>query len=111
MQPLTDAEADGLLAKLTEHFREPVMPVSRYCAALSTWRALRVQQSLTPDSLLRSVETAIRKSNLLYRMIYCGEKPRTVECPAHKGHWNGPATGCAEGCGGTGWLPEPRRVT
>jgi hypothetical protein len=31
----------------------------------------------------------IRKSNLLYRLLYRREQLRTVACPAHKGHWAG----------------------
>jgi len=60
----------------------------------------------------------IQKSNLLARLIYCGETLRTERCPAHQGFWSGCDFGpdgseCA--CqkmqkGGfdsnvTGWLP------
>jgi hypothetical protein len=50
----------------------------------------------------------IHKSDLLYRLIYCGEKLRTEQCPEHKGEWSGlehPDHRCPHGCGLTGWLP------
>jgi hypothetical protein len=31
----------------------------------------------------------IRKSNLLWRLIYAGETLREQQCPVHKGHWSG----------------------
>lgn len=34
---LTDEQAEGMLKRLTKHFREPVQPVSRYCEKLQTW--------------------------------------------------------------------------
>jgi hypothetical protein len=34
---MTDAQATELLAQLSEHYREPVRPVSVYCDAFDTW--------------------------------------------------------------------------
>lgn len=59
--------------------------------------------------VLTTVELSIRKSNLLYRLIYCGEKLRTQKCPQHKGRWSGIEFGdnvCPHGCELTGWIPE-----
>lgn len=63
-----------------------------------------------------SVFLDISKSNLLYRLLYCGEKLREEMCPEHKGEWNGQAMldGCKHGCHGTGWLssvPVDKSVT
>ena len=53
----------------------------------------------------------IRKSSLLARTLYDGQKVRTRRCPEHKGHWSGlespPDRYCKHGCGFFGWLPEP----
>ncbi len=53
----------------------------------------------------------LRKSNLLWRLIYGGESLRSRECPTHKGRWsgmawNGDECACAGGGCITGWLPE-----
>lgn len=58
----------------------------------------------------------ISKSNLLYRLLYCGEKLREEMCPKHKGEWNDQAMldGCEHNCHGTGWLssvPVDKSVT
>lgn len=63
------------------------------------------------EDMVREVEhvfLSIRKSNLLARVLYDGEKVRTTQCPEHKGKWNGQAMlmGCPHKCGGTGWLRE-----
>lgn len=95
---MTDEEAQAMLKQLSEHFREPVMPVSKYCAALDTWhRALitegsgRSKSSSNEElaSMVSHVFLQIRKSNLLYRLIYAGETLRTEKCPDHKGRWSG----------------------
>lgn len=52
----------------------------------------------------------IRKSDLLDRLLYQGQKLRTERCPVHDGRWSGlehPTNYCEHGCGFTGWLPEP----
>ena len=53
--------------------------------------------------------TDISKSDLLARMFYLGEEPRTEKCPLHKGHWSGiehDENVCPHGCGLCGWLPN-----
>lgn len=116
---MSSDEAELMLAKLAVHFREPVLPVSRYCNSLRTWRECVIEawksDGATEESrfsgLVRSiwdVELAIDKSSLLDRLIYWGEPLRTRKCPKHQGHWSGlphPANNCE--CGLTGWLPEP----
>ena len=51
----------------------------------------------------------IRKSNLLARLLYAGEKVCTQKCPDHKGSWVGQGD-CHYGCDLTGWLPEKPEV-
>lgn len=62
--------------------------------------------------VLQPILIDIRKSALLWRLLYQGQKVRNVKCAIHKGHlamhqWMGsPSEGekpCA--CNGTGWLP------
>ena len=101
---LSDEEANELLRKLREHFHEPVLPLSRVCSALTTW------SEASGDHLPL---TAIRKSNLLFRMLFLGEPLRTTPCPTHKGKWSGckelGTCDCQCGWDVTGWLPnEPR---
>ena len=124
---LTEEQAQGLLDVLKRHYKQPVLPMSKFCDAISTWfrcieRVNRKEQEANPDEKtwrsrgaryydqLRNIERDIRKSNLLARLLYSGEKLRTRECPEHKGKWSGcaaPGQGCPHGCGHTGWLPEP----
>ena len=126
---MTEQEAQEMLAKLRVHYGQPVMPVRTYCEALENWRrAIEAnnrsvetehrdpyRQGAQYHEVLHRVFTDMRKSALLWRLIYAGEKFRTVKCPEHKGHLNmgewigdgsrgGP---CTHGCQGTGWLPEP----
>lgn len=59
---------------------------------------------------VRDVFLQIRKSNLLARLLYGGEKLRTEMCPEHKGVWSGLEglrNRCPHGCQLTGWIPEP----
>jgi hypothetical protein len=52
--PLTDEQANEMLAVLSQHFRQPVQPINRYCDALRTWqhaledRARRLKVELFP---------------------------------------------------------------
>ena len=120
---MTDEEAEALLVQLSAHYRQPVRPVGRYCAALRTWSSAltdRAARTLDPDDK-KFAETVgfvflqIEKSNLLARLIYGGESLRTVPCPTHQGRWSGCVWGeaCAcqsnqngtVGCNVTGWLP------
>lgn len=122
---LTASEVEELTRILTRHHNEPVMPVSRYCDAFSKWAgalAERATRETDGDKHFRdanldaiaklalTIELAIRKSNLLYRLIYAGQPIRTQMCPIHKGHWSGYGHGghpceCQDGYDITGWLP------
>lgn len=159
-QDLTPEEAERLLVRLFGYYKEPVMPISRYCTGLRAWetaiqeRARSLCQKLYPKmqgstsapetkadyalyleerqqgsrvsarladvSDLRRFEDAaeavhhvflmIRKSSLLDRLLYGGEKLRTRKCPQHEGTWSGLEHNgniCPHGCHLTGWLPEP----
>lgn len=106
--PLTDEQAAQMLARLADHFGEPVMPVSRYCDALRTWSRCMLERHGYASRAGRAVayvELQIRKSNLLARLIYGGEELRTRECPRHRGRWSGVGV-CRHGCGETGWIPN-----
>lgn len=62
------------------------------------------------SEITHHVFTMIRKSSLLDRLLYAGEKLRTRKCPTHNGHWSGlehDGNVCPHGCQLTGWLPEP----
>lgn len=101
----------------------PTMHVNQYCNALDTWLgALEAALAREPaDEVLkdlvvaaRRVKLAVTKSNLLYRLIYLGQRLRTRPCPEHKGHWSGYSEqpcphGCSSGLDVTGWLPEPAK--
>lgn len=134
---MTDEEAAEALKALAKHYRQPVLPLDRFCAAITTWFRAIEQNNTDPAlrrgapflaentwrpeyqhghsyaGLLPRIETDIHKSYLLARLIYGGEKLRTRMCPLHLGHWDGPAQlgfpdqVCPHGCGGAGWLPEP----
>ena len=125
VSPMTDAEAEAMLAELTKHYRQPVMPVERYCAALQAWataledRAERSKEKHDEQQAqdVRHVFMSIRKSCLLDRLIYGGEKLRTEMCPVHQGKWSGCrwddesfACGCGFGSNVTGWL-KPKAAT
>lgn len=127
---LTPEQAEEMLMRLTRHFNEPVLPMSKYCAAFQTWAEV-VERACTDPTLMRDPEYPrrqyghayhehlryilldIRKSNLLGRMLYGGEPLRTEKCPEHGGHWDGQSMllGCRHGCDGTGWLKTPEMVT
>lgn len=103
----------------------PVMPITFFCDALKTWNRLYTEPPPTPpdeDQAKRRQEIGekasfvfiqIMKSNLLYRMLYDGEKPRETPCPIHKGRWSGCKLpedteckgACMSGSNVTGWLP------
>lgn len=113
---MTNDEAEAMLKQLSEHFHEPVMPVTRYCDALDTWaNAVRAGgyggNGGSLSDAISKVWLAIRKSNLLFRVLYLGQPLRTKKCPRHDGRWSGYGNGdpCPEGCSVgadiTGWLP------
>lgn len=103
----------------------PVMPVSFFCDFLKQWALLAStpypeeqhdqENKIRQESgeRARDVFLQIRKSNLLWRLIYAGEPLRTVPCPEHKGRWSGcnkpEDTACKGACmfesNVTGWLP------
>jgi hypothetical protein len=109
----------------------PVMPVSFFCDFLEEWadaygEPLRREETHEGEADqrrrfvdgIRHVFLQIRKSNLLWRTIYRGERLRTEPCPEHRGRWSGCAlpeeTDCKGACsfGGnvTGWLPTKEGV-
>lgn len=75
-----------------------------FCAALDDWAAL-----MSPANSRRGdgefakayglVRGMVRKSCLLSRTIYAGEKPSKTPCPVHKGVWSG----CHFGWPGSKW--------
>lgn len=128
------AQAEELLRALAEFYREPVMPISRYCTALETWaNCIKMNNGMYPAALipegfampkhgdghgasyvavLPGMLTDLRKSNLLYRLLYRGQPLRKRPCPQHRGHWSGWSIepcphGCSDGMNLTGWLAEP----
>jgi len=118
---MSEDEAQALLRRLEEHYRQPVMPLNHFCDAITLWFRCIEENNTDPElsesgyhgrqyyKFLRQMEIDIRKSNLLGRLLYAKEKFRTRKCPVHKGHWDGDAMffeGCPHKCGGTGWLPE-----
>lgn len=113
---------------------EPVRLVSDYCTAFRDWVRAISEAVERGDfdwdenmkekwrervEVLQGAEIDIRKSNLLYRLIYLGEQLRTEKCPRHKGRWSGYGWGHICACqdyedGGygpdlTGWLPVKKK--
>ena len=109
----------------------PVLPMPFFCDALTTWSNLFMKPPEIPlgheetdrydiktrkefGQDVQRIFIKIRKSNLLWRMLYEGEKPRTKPCPVHKGRWSGCRLpeemeckgACADGLNVTGWLKE-----
>lgn len=124
---MSDDEAKALLGQLSAYYGEPVMPLHRFCDAITTWFRSIEANCREPDlirnpehpeyqhgadyhMLLRRIEVDITKSDLLYRLLYNGQQLRTKMCPDHKGHWDGPSSvgleTCPHGCDGTGWLRD-----
>jgi hypothetical protein len=76
------------------------------CAEMTSWAF-----ALPELQLVGGLTVDIRKSCLLFRLIYAGESLRTRRCPIHEGRRSGcalePCTaGCSFGSNITGWLPE-----
>jgi hypothetical protein len=74
-----------------------------------------LQGYTTAAHLVSGVSLMVRKSNLLARLLYAGEKLRPTKCPEHKGIWSGietPASPgydarvCKHGCHLTGWVKD-----
>jgi hypothetical protein len=112
-------EVKGLLQRLEKHYEEPVMPLHRFCDAITLWMRCIEKSNTDPElskngyqgrqyyKFLSQIEIDIRKSNLLGRLLYGKERFRTEMCPIHKGHWDGEAMffdRCPHNCDGTGWL-------
>lgn len=131
-QKLDDETVARMLADLSAHFGEPVMPASRFCGKMRAWfravhdgAAREKAEQHWSNSLqalsgaIYAVDLAITKSACLARLIYGGEDIRTEQCPVHKGRWSGCAwrspecatseypDGCMDGSNVTGWLPLP----
>jgi hypothetical protein len=116
------------LDALSKYFHYPVMPIKVYCDALESWFRCMQEMHNDPErkdekykhgsdywtDRISQLVTDIRKSGLLYRLLYW--KPRDVvrtrKCPVHKGKmdtamWVGdPQRDFNCGCEGSGWLPE-----
>jgi len=118
---LTDPELIEAQRKLAAFYGEPVLPVSAYCNAFATWLDALAEKYRDPahtqyaPAWLRhrdgaDILLAIRKSNLLYRLIYCGEPLRERKCPLHQGVWSGIGD-CVHGCHQTGWLPNEKQTS
>lgn len=123
----TEEEARDLLAKLSLYYDEPVKPISEYCRAFRVWQeaiedaSLRETNPGLKESFeamagnLRATSLYVSKSNLLSRLLYCGEELRTEPCPVHKGHWAGCVWGehrcphCMSGDNVTGWV-APKKL-
>lgn len=84
------------------------MPVSRYCQKFREWVKVAVKAGVLAESVFLTVQLAITKSNLLWRLIYMDQDLRKEPCPIHKGKWSGVPTidFCPHGCEHTGWLPN-----
>ena len=112
---MTEAEALELRAQLEKHYGQRVAPVNEYCDALEAWAPLAVKAGQVTADAVNQVVLAVKKSNLLLRLIYMGEPLRTEQCPKHQGRWSGiPWPSKENRCecmdaGGqlTGWLPVP----
>jgi hypothetical protein len=117
-------ELKEMLQELSDHYGEPVRPVSEYCKAFETWMSVleenyreafkaggkqaaeRVHGAEVIPHFSR-IRLLINKSNFLARLVYGGEKLRTEKCPVHKGEWNGHAMlmgDCPHQCDGSGFL-------
>lgn len=111
-----EQEAKEALAALKKYHGLPMMSIGVYCNAFNIY--LKCLQELEEGhrreyhQYLTQIGIDIEKSNLLWRLLYNGQKLRTKMCPIHKGHWSGCAPepcpeGCSNGIDITGWLPEP----
>lgn len=73
----------------------PILPPnpSEFCNAIDEWAVLATEAGTRVNANFSSawftVRLAIRKSCLLDRMLYGGEKPSKTPCPVHEGRWSG----------------------
>lgn len=106
--PVTE-DSDVLIDRIASAFAAQRV---EYCEAFQTWANLYLKAEPDDYAAFSHVRIAVDKSNLLWRLIYGGEKVRTRPCPVHKGEWSGcildPDKLCACACGSnlTGWLPD-----
>ncbi len=124
----TEEELRTMHFALEQHYGEPVRPVSEYCKALETWKDCIQKLNATKPHQDEKVGTImgyqgaeyhqhldhiyvdIKKSNLLFRLIYVGEDFRPVRCPVHDGRIHFDTTiPCPNGCDHTGWCFEPEK--
>ena len=122
---LSTQEAQELLHRLEQFYKEPVLPLGKFCHAMRLWMDCIVKNNTDPTLMqgeaghgygyfrsLDQMRIDIRKSNLLGRLLYAKEPLRTRVCPLHKGHYDGEAMffkKCPHLCDGTGWLRERER--
>lgn len=87
-------------------------PPGGYCNCARYWSEQDKRWMTPVVEALNHLQLPIRKSNLLFRLIYLGEPLRTEKCPEHKGHWTGcwfdRSCDCQSGYDVTGWLPTPK---
>jgi hypothetical protein len=105
-----EQERVALLDRVSRLYQEPVLPLSRFCQALKIWGLMAEKRGIIPPGSYQAVSLGIEKSNLLGRIIYGDQLPRTTPCPLHEGRWSGlehPDNPCPYGCELTGWLREP----
>lgn len=119
---LSMQEARELLQHLEQFYKEPVLPLGKFCYAMERWMDCIVKNNTDPTLMqgeaghgyryfrsLSQMRIDIRKSNLLGRLLYAREPLRTRMCPLHKGHYDGETMffkKCPHLCDGTGWLRE-----
>jgi hypothetical protein len=76
--------------------KERTLPVSEFCEIMRTWAYTWMKPLATDNEFQKArrkeftehwryIDGKIRKSNLLYRLLYVGEELRTEPCPKHKG--------------------------
>lgn len=61
----------------------------QFCARIEEWAIFMSAADLNFGEAWREVHLAIRKSCLLSRTLYAGERPSQTPCPVHKGKWSG----------------------
>lgn len=94
---------------------ERLLHPEQFCEAFEAWASAYSAVNREFAEHWEYIHLQIRKSCLLDRLIYQGEKLRTKKCPVHQGRWSGcdwntPGCECRNGANVTGWLPEPEDV-
>jgi len=101
----------------------PLMRLSDCCNILRAWAKAVYTPLPDVDSKEKAedrnefylhwstVDLAINKSCLLWRLFFTEEGVRQTQCPEHKGRWSGcnwssPGCECRNGSNVTGWLPD-----